>query len=78
MEATADGNAVDWFVDRHLREGRGNAPAFIDPWRALSYADLATDTCRFAGAFTLSPALRAVIDASGAVADLGHDDVVLS
>jgi 4-hydroxybenzoate-CoA ligase len=49
-EATADGNAVDWFVDRHLREGHGDAPAFIDPWRTLSYADLASDTRRFAGA----------------------------
>jgi len=47
--AAADGNAVDWFVDRHLREGRGDAPAFLDPWRALSYAALATETRRFAG-----------------------------
>ena len=42
MEMTADGNAVDWFVDRHLREGHGDAPAFLDPWRTLSYATLAT------------------------------------
>jgi 4-hydroxybenzoate-CoA ligase len=50
MEMTADGNAVDWFVDRHLREGHGDAPAFLDPWRTLSYATLATETRRFAGA----------------------------
>ena len=50
VEVTAAGNAVDWFVDRHLREGRGDAPAFIDPWRTLSYAALTIETHRFAGA----------------------------
>ena len=45
-----DGNAVDWFLDRHLREGRGDATAFLDPWRTLTYAGLAADTHRFAGA----------------------------
>ena len=49
-EAAADCNAVDWFVDRHLREGHGDAPAFIDPWRTLTYAELASETRRFAGA----------------------------
>jgi 4-hydroxybenzoate-CoA ligase len=49
-DSGADGNAVDWFVDRHLREGRGDAPAFIDPWRTLSYGALADETRRFAGA----------------------------
>jgi 4-hydroxybenzoate-CoA ligase len=37
-------------VDRHLREGRGDAIAFRDPWRSLSYAGLAAATHRFAGA----------------------------
>jgi 4-hydroxybenzoate-CoA ligase len=50
MAVATDGNAVDWFVDRHLREGHGEAPAFIDPWRTLSYAALAGATRRFAGA----------------------------
>ncbi len=45
-----DGNAVDWFLDRHIREGRGERNAFTDPWRSISYADLARDSARFAGA----------------------------
>ena len=44
------GNAVDWFVDRHLREGDGARLAFSDPWRSLTYGELATETARFAGA----------------------------
>ena len=52
METAADGNAVDWFVDRHLRDGRGATPAFLDPWRTLTYAALAADTRRFAGALS--------------------------
>lgn len=47
---TARDNAVDWLLDRHLREGRGGATAFIDPWRASTYAALAADSARFAGA----------------------------
>ena len=45
-----NGNAVDHFVDRHEREGRGAATAFRDPWRSISYGDLADATRRFAGA----------------------------
>jgi 4-hydroxybenzoate-CoA ligase len=45
-----DENAVDWFVDRHVREGDATGVAFEDPWRSLSRADLATVTRRFAGA----------------------------
>lgn len=41
-------NAVDWFLDRHVREGRGDHVAFIDPHRSLTYADLARETRRFA------------------------------
>ncbi len=44
------GNAVDWFVDRHIRDGGGARLAFRDPWRALTYAQLETATRRFAGA----------------------------
>jgi 4-hydroxybenzoate-CoA ligase len=44
------GNAVAWFVDRHLSDGRGDRLAFRDPWRSLTYAELATETARFAGA----------------------------
>ena len=47
---TRNGNAVGYFVDRHGEEGHGDAVAFRDPWRALSYAALAAATRRFAGA----------------------------
>ena len=46
------GNAVDWFVDRHPREGSGNRVVFQDPWRSLTYAELETATRRFAGALS--------------------------
>jgi hypothetical protein len=42
------GNAVDYFIDRHLREGRGGRLAFADPWRSLTYAGLAAASARFA------------------------------
>ena len=45
-----NGNAVDYFLDRHEREGRGAATAFRDPSRSLSYGELANATRRFAGA----------------------------
>ena len=45
-----NGNAVEYFVDRHEHEGRGAATVFRDPWRSLSYAELAAATRRFAGA----------------------------
>ena len=47
---SCNGNAVDHFVDRHEREGRGASIAFRDPWRTLSYGELAEATRRFAGA----------------------------
>jgi 4-hydroxybenzoate-CoA ligase len=43
-----DGNAVDFFLDRHAREGRGAALAFDDGARRLSYAQLHEATRRFA------------------------------
>jgi 4-hydroxybenzoate-CoA ligase len=42
-------NAVTWFLDRHLAEGRGASPAFTDPHRALTYAGLAEASARVAG-----------------------------
>ena len=53
MTGTADrrdGNAVDWFLDRHIREGRGDRTAFTDPWRTLTYTNLQQSTARLAGA----------------------------
>ena len=47
-----EGNAVDWFVDRHVREGDASGVAFEDPWRTFTRADLATATRRFAGALS--------------------------
>jgi 4-hydroxybenzoate-CoA ligase len=44
------GNAVNWFVDRHRLEGNGARLAFRDPWRSLTYGELAAETARFAGA----------------------------
>lgn len=57
-------NAVDWFLDRHVREGFGDRVAFIDPWRSISYAELARDTRRFASGLIargVRPEQRAVI-----------------
>ena len=50
----ANGNAVDWFVDRHPREGGGARIAFRDPWRSLTYGDLEIATRRFAGALRMA------------------------
>jgi 4-hydroxybenzoate-CoA ligase len=44
----SSGNAVDYFIDRHLREGRGDRLAIIDPHRSLTYAQLASESARFA------------------------------
>ena len=55
---SGNGNAVDWFVDRHEREGRGAAMAFRDPWRSLSYGELAVATRRFAGALRAAGVAR--------------------
>jgi 4-hydroxybenzoate-CoA ligase len=44
------GNAVDWFVERPPREGGGARVAFRDPWRSLTYSELAAESARFAGA----------------------------
>jgi 4-hydroxybenzoate-CoA ligase len=44
------GNAADWFVDRHHRDGGGSRLAFQDPRRSLTYTALETATRQFAGA----------------------------
>ena len=43
-----NGNAYDYFVARHLREGCGDRVAFTDPWRSLTYAELDAAAARFA------------------------------
>jgi 4-hydroxybenzoate-CoA ligase len=47
---SGNGNAVEYFVDRHEHEGRAATTAFRDPWRSLTYGELAAATRRFAGA----------------------------
>src|SRR5690349_6420481 len=42
-------NAVTWFLDRHIDEDRGDAPAFADPHRSVTYAGLAEGSARIAG-----------------------------
>src|SRR5579864_1642234 len=44
------GNAVEYFVDRHISEGRGASLMCRDPWRSLSYGELGGSTRRFAAA----------------------------
>ena len=50
MADSATHNAADWFVDRHVRDGGANRPAFADPWRRLTYGDLQDRSGRFATA----------------------------
>ncbi len=45
-----NGNAAEWFVDRHLSDGNGERLAFQDPWRSLTYGQLRDLTQRFASA----------------------------
>jgi 4-hydroxybenzoate-CoA ligase len=45
-----NGNAADYFITRHLREGRGERLAFADPSRSLTYAGLDAASGRFAAA----------------------------
>lgn len=49
-----NGNAANWFVDRHIDEGRGEKIAFREAWqggRDLNYAALAEDSGKVAAAF---------------------------
>src|SRR5918911_1096674 len=50
--SAANGNAADYFIERHLREDRGERLAFCDPWRSLSYAQLSAASARFAAGLT--------------------------
>jgi len=46
-------NAAEWFVDRHIAEGRGGKVAFVEAdgaGRSLSYGQLHEEAGRFAGA----------------------------
>ncbi len=52
--ATTESNAVDWFVDRHTRDGDATGVAFEDPSRSLTRAELASATRRCAGALAAS------------------------
>jgi 4-hydroxybenzoate-CoA ligase len=49
VRAPADGNAADYFLDRHVREGRADRPAIADPQRALTYRQLLAEAQKFAG-----------------------------
>ncbi len=49
-----NGNAVEHFLDRHIREGRAAAPAFTDATRRLTYGDLHAASHRFAAALAAS------------------------
>lgn len=49
------GNASNWFVERHLAEGRGDKIAYREAWqdgRELSYAALAEQSAEVAGALS--------------------------
>ena len=66
----ASGNAAEWFVDRNVRSGHGDRPAFIDEVRTLTYAALLQESTRFAAG------LRAAgIQRERRVALLLHDRV---
>jgi len=57
-DSGSGGNAVDYFIDRHTCAGRNATVAFRDPWRVLSYGDLAEATRRFAGALRSAGVMR--------------------
>ncbi|MBV8848950.1 MAG: AMP-binding protein, partial [Methylobacteriaceae bacterium] len=41
-------NAVNWLLDRNIREGRGDKLAYTDTVSDLTYSDLQRQTCRAA------------------------------
>ncbi|MGC8532265.1 MAG: benzoate-CoA ligase family protein [Acidiphilium sp.] len=43
-------NAAAYFIDRHVRDGRGGRLAFIDDRRLVTYQELSVQTALFAGA----------------------------
>ncbi len=46
MDLGRDYNAAAYFVERHLAEGRGDKPAFIDPSRTITYRELSDEAAR--------------------------------
>ena len=58
MDGASDGNAVGYFVERHVGTGRGGVVAFRDPWRSLTYGALDDATRRFAGALRAAGVAR--------------------
>ncbi len=48
MTRPPSGNAADFFIDRHICEGRGERVALTDAWRTITYAQLQAETARFA------------------------------
>ena len=52
------GNAVDYFIDRHVREGRGERIVFIDETRTITYAGLHAETGRFAAGLRVADIRR--------------------
>jgi 4-hydroxybenzoate-CoA ligase len=70
VQAPVSGNAADFFLDRHVREGRGARIAFTDETRELSYAGLLGEAQRFAAGLT-----QAGVRQEGRIALLLHDTV---
>jgi len=70
VQSPAAGNAADYFLDRHVREGRGGRVAFIGPTRSLTYADLLAASQSFAAGLR-----RAGIRREARIALLLLDDV---
>jgi 4-hydroxybenzoate-CoA ligase len=69
-ESEAIGNAVDFFLDRHVREGRGRCTAFIDEAGSITYAALCDATAAFARAME-----RADIHREARIALILHDSI---
>ena len=48
-----NGNAAEWFIERHLHEGRAEKAAFVEAWengRTLTYGALSEGSARCASA----------------------------
>jgi 4-hydroxybenzoate-CoA ligase len=54
----ANGNAADYFIDRQIRDSKGDRPVFTDPWRRLTYAGLRDETAAFASALRAAGVAR--------------------
>ena len=58
MDQTATANAVDYFLDRHVREGRADRVAFADVTRTITYGGLHAASQRVAAALTAHGIIR--------------------